>query len=451
MKKVCMMLVASLSISFMAGCGNSNSKEERKSKDGKTIVEVSTLRDTRFLKYAEKLYEQKNPNIDIQVRSTYPEGPPKKKMSDKEWEVFEEKMFSKMNTELLAGKGSDVIVLDSLPQEKYVKKGLLTDLSEMMEQDKSFDKNQYFSNILDNSKINGKLYGIPAYFWLSGLLGNDTAIQQSGVKINDKEWTWSEFTSIGKELVNKGPLKHVMNGIEPEYMLKLLVQDHYAELVDKASGKANFQSDLFVQMLENVKKMYDEKIITEDGLPVKETYFSPMQIMSVKNYFNFGNRLDITGAKTYQSPHIAGQKRGIAFTPETTVGINAKSPVKKQAWDFLKFLISEEIQKKWCDYSDDISSRVPSNFPIHKAVYEQQIKALKEKGKIEDPDGDINVTENDIQELEKMVAEISVQASEGTKVESIIAEESKSYFSGQKSAKDVAVLIQNRVTTYINE
>ena len=50
-----------------------------------------------------------------------------------------------------------------------------------------------------------------------------------------------------------------------------------------------------------------------------------------------------------------------------------------------------------------------------------------------------------------MVAEISVQASEGTKVESIIAEESKSYFSGQKSAKDVAVLIQNRVTTYINE
>ena len=266
--------------------------------------------DTRFLKYAEKLYEQKNPNIDIQVQSAYPEGPPKKKMSIKESEILHEKMINKMNTELLAGKGSDVIVLDSLPQEKYVKKGLLTDLSEMMEQDKSFDKNQYFNNILDNSKINGKLYGIPAYFWLSGLLGNDTAIQQSGVKINDKEWTWSEFTSIGKELVNKGPLKHVMNGIEPEYMLKLLVQDHYAELVDKASGKANFQSDLFVQMLENVKKMYDEKIITEDGLPVKETYFSPMQIMSVKNYFNFGNRLDITGAKTYQSPHIAGQKRG---------------------------------------------------------------------------------------------------------------------------------------------
>ena len=39
MKKVCMMLVASLSISFMAGCGNSDSKEERKTKDGKTIVE----------------------------------------------------------------------------------------------------------------------------------------------------------------------------------------------------------------------------------------------------------------------------------------------------------------------------------------------------------------------------------------------------------------------------
>lgn len=101
--------------------------------------------------------------------------------------------------------------------------------------------------------------------------------------------------------------------------------------------------------------------------------------------------------------------------------------------------------------SDEVQSK-GNAFPINKALYEQQIKTLKEKGKIEHISGSmINVTESDIQELEKMVAEISVQSPQGTKIESIIAEESKSYFSGQKSAKDVAALIQNRVTTYINE
>ncbi|PEP56778.1 ABC transporter substrate-binding protein [Bacillus pseudomycoides] len=439
MKKVCMMLVASLSISLVAGCGNSDSKEERKTKDGKTIVEVSTLGDTKSLKQAEKLYEQKNPKIDIQIKGAFPENGSDKEGSKTD-DTSIEKTISKVNTEFLSGKGSDVIVLDGLPADKYGKKGLLTDLSKMMEQDKSFDKNQYFNKVLDNSKTNEKLYGIPLYFWLSGLLGDDKAIQQSGVKVNDKEWTWSEFTSIGKELASKGTHTHVIGNTSPEQMLQFLVQDHYSKLVDKASGQAKFQSDLFVQMLEDVKKMYEQKIVTADSVALGEAYFVPAPIMSVEEYFSFGYSLGITESKMYQKPHIAGQKKGVAFTPNTTVGINAKSPVKKEAWNFLKFLMSDEVQSKG------------NGFPINKAVYEQQIKTLKEKGGIEGPDGSmINVTESDMQGLEKMAAEISVQSPQSTKIESIIAEESKSYFSGQKSAKDVAALIQNRVTTYINE
>jgi len=439
MKKVCMMLVASLSISLVAGCGNSDSKEERKTKDGKTIVEVSTLGDTKSLKQAEKLYEQKNPKIDIQIKGAFPENGSDKEGSKTD-DTSIEKTISKVNTEFLSGKGSDVIVLDGLPADKYGKKGLLTDLSKMMEQDKSFDKNQYFNKVLDNSKTNEKLYGIPLYFWLSGLLGDDKAIQQSGVKVNDKEWTWSEFTSIGKELASKGTHTHVIGNTPPEQMLQFLVQDHYSKLVDKASGQAKFQSDLFVQMLEDVKKMYEQKIVTADSVALGEAYFVPAPIMSVEEYFSFGYSLGITESKMYQKPHIAGQKKGVAFTPNTTVGINAKSPVKKEAWNFLKFLMSDEVQSKG------------NGFPINKAVYEQQIKTLKEKGGIEGPDGSmINVTESDMQGLEKMAAEISVQSPQSTKIESIIAEESKSYFSGQKSAKDVAALIQNRVTTYINE
>ncbi|PEZ50358.1 ABC transporter substrate-binding protein [Bacillus cereus] len=445
MKKVCMMLAASLSLISVAGCGNSDSKDERKTKDGKTIVEVSTLGSTESLKQAEKLYEQKNPKIDIQIKGAFPEnesktGGSKTEGSQKD-ETSAEKIISKVNTEFLAGRGSDVIVLDGLPADKYGKKGLLTDLSEMIEQDKSFDKNQYFDKVLDNSKTNEKLYGIPLYFWLSGLLGDDKAIQQSGVKVNDKEWTWSEFTSIGKELASKGTHTHVIGNTPPEQMLQFLVQDHYNELVDKASGKAKFQSDLFVQMLEDVKKMYDEKLATADEVNLGESYFVRLpMIMSIEDYFSTGALLGITGTKIYQKPHIAGQKKGVAFTPNTTVGINEKSPVKKEAWNFLKFLMSDEVQSKG------------NGFPINKAVYEQQIKTLKEKKGIEGPDGTlINVTESDIQGLEKMVAEISVQSPQSTKIESIIAEESKSYFSGQKSAKDVAALIQNRVKTYINE
>jgi hypothetical protein len=36
-------------------------------------------------------------------------------------------------------------------------------------------------------------------------------------------------------------------------------------------------------------------------------------------------------------------------------------------------------------------------------------------------------------------------------IDQIISEETGAFFSGQKSAKDVAGIIQNRVSTYVNE
>ena len=39
----------------------------------------------------------------------------------------------------------------------------------------------------------------------------------------------------------------------------------------------------------------------------------------------------------------------------------------------------------------------------------------------------------------------------GRQISSIVAQEAESYFSGQKSAADVAALIQNRVSVYLAE
>ena len=45
----------------------------------------------------------------------------------------------------------------------------------------------------------------------------------------------------------------------------------------------------------------------------------------------------------------------------------------------------------------------------------------------------------------------STTARGGRQISSIVAQEAASYFSGQKSATDVATLIQNRVSIYLEE
>lgn len=44
-----------------------------------------------------------------------------------------EDVIRALNTELLNGKGADVLILDGLPMETYKNKGILADLSSLFE------------------------------------------------------------------------------------------------------------------------------------------------------------------------------------------------------------------------------------------------------------------------------------------------------------------------------
>ncbi|MDT8978838.1 hypothetical protein RQP50_21610 [Paenibacillus sp. chi10] len=63
----------------------------------------------------------------------------------------------------------------------------------------------------------------------------------------------------------------------------------------------------------------------------------------------------------------------------------------------------------------------------------------------------VKATEGYFIKAKQLLAAASGYRSGEDKLYSIVGEEAKSYFSGQKSAEEVAKLIQNRVTTYLNE
>lgn len=56
-----------------------------------------------------------------------------------------------------------------------------------------------------------------------------------------------------------------------------------------------------------------------------------------------------------------------------------------------------------------------------------------------------------IQKGQTLLAAAGGYRSSDDKLSAIVTEEAKSYIAGQKSAEEVAKLIQNRVTTYLNE
>ncbi len=430
-------------------------------KDGKKInteqktIVVSTFYHGDFFLEAKKRYEAKYPHITIDVQ--YVES------TDADAAAKLEKYEKTIGTAMLSGKGPDLIDMDQLPTESYVNKKLLANLGTMMDQDDTFNKDDYFNNIFEGIKVNGGLYGMPMGFFVYGLIGNETMIEKSGIKVDDSNWDWSQFANTTKEIsetVNGGASGLAVGGsggiITADFKISKyvseFVNDQYATFVDQESGKANFESTAFIDLLKEVKRLVDEKVI---DLAASNVIFRETQINSPGDYVRalkesqfYPNNSDFK-SKLYLRPNGSGQEAGGYFRTYQTVGLNAKSEVKEEAWHFLKFMMSEEMK-------DAASS---TGFPLNKKNYALIAEKALEKGKVESDQsiGPLkgvvyDITQEDIDELEKFLvnAKYPVQFKE-SKINEIITEEAHAYFMGQKSPEAVAGLIQNRVTTVLNE
>ncbi|BBI34298.1 ABC transporter substrate-binding protein [Cohnella abietis] len=411
----------------------------------KTVV-FSTFFPDEFFKEAKKRYETKHPNITIELKSV--------STDDAQLEENLEKFVKTTNTAMLSGKGPDLMEMDQLPSGDYIKKHLLTDMSDLMDNDPTFKKDNYFTNVLDGLKVNGGNYGMPMGFFVFALLGNETFIEKSGVKFDDKHWNWSQFASVAKELVKNADKDHqfALGRSLPEYMITQRVNDQFSTFVDQVNGKANFDSVAFTDLLKEVKSLFDDKIISQEmGFPI----FNEAQINSPADYIRelkqsefFPNNLAYK-SKLYFKPNANGQQTGSFFRTYKTIGLNDRSAVKAEAWDFLKFMLSDEMQDK----------SKGAGFPLNKASYKKTAQDLLKIGKVESvqPIGPMkgkvfDITQKDIDDLDKfLTGAIYPVQFKPSKIDEILREESQAYYSGQKSPEAVAKLIQNRVTSILNE
>ncbi|SDE14561.1 multiple sugar transport system substrate-binding protein [Paenibacillus sp. UNCCL117] len=481
LRKMTIILISCLLIVVMAGCSGNNSEgassgsgtqdlqgtqthapakpEQSTAMPTPDPNKQSTLvftmyKNDPYLQDAKIAYEKKHPNIKIDLRYTIKNG------SEDVSGVKQEKFQSTLIADFLKGEGPDMIVTDNLPSSKYVGKGLLADVGRMMSGDPAFSEEQYFQNILNNLKeSDGGLYTVPLSFSLSAWMGDQEALEKSGVKFDDKTWTWNQFIDTGKALSQLGGNKYALVTKAPQVLLSDMVSASYPLLMDRITRKAHFDSDFFIRMLEQIKTMEAEKVVSYvNNLSESKAYFTETVLLTPYQYFistadmkeNRGNK-----PKLYEKPKAEGQQPGGYFSPLTNIAINSKSSLQPEAWDFLKFLMSGEASTASSWGPDDLAYEgqgYNGTFPISRTVYEAKTDKLLQAGEVPTVtnNGTIRVTKEDLQELESILLQANkpiAQIDIGTS----LFKESPAFFSGQKSAPAVAKILQNKATTYLNE
>lgn len=378
---------------------------------------------------------------------------------------------TQLNNDIIAGNMPDIMILNSgeFDPSKYVSKGLLADVGELMQNDPEISKIEYNQNVFDAYKINGKLYHvIPSYHVRTYIAKKSLVGERNSITFEEAEKilaTMPEGASMFEDLTRS-------------YFMEVMMSVRGNDFVDVTTGKCKFDSDDFIAMMEFAKTLPENNESYEGDIgfegvartePAEYNYseyelrfrnnkvlFCDTYISSLKNMIYTINGRIGEDVSYVGFPTASGQ--GATITADVSYVLAAKSKNINVAWDFVKYYLTDEYQDtlEW-------------TFPVAKKQFEAAcLEATKkeryknyETGVEEERDYTYYIADEEIvippltnaqkDEACNYVLSINTKGFENREVLNIINEEMEGFFLDQKSAKEVAGIIQSRVQLYVNE
>ncbi|MEL7564083.1 MAG: extracellular solute-binding protein [Dehalobacterium sp.] len=449
---------------FAAGCGDSQVVGEENNS-----LTISVVTKDMYLDMAVEKFKELHPGVNVEVKeytsNPLPASSGKNNVMVKADDPADiEKYVTAMNTQLMSGQGSDIILLNNLPYETYADKNLLVDLDQMMQEDQSFDRSKYYQNVLEAVKYKGVLYGLPVSFSIDMISADRTLLENSQVEIDDNTWNWDDFVKTAERIINdnnNGGTQelYALAGMDEKRLISSLVRENYSKLVDKEKKTADFTGKEFLDLLNLSKYLIDHKLVNTDTTQAKMADLASRGNL-VFNITPLRGFIDLQAAKTTFGGEVQflkspGSEGNLSFSTNAMYGISSNSANKELAWEFLKLLVSDEMM------SQKMLMGMPLNKSVVPQIAEDLIQSLEKggvkiamKGAGDSQTQPITLqppTQEDIDFVENLLEKANIYNGADQKIISIVQEETTAFFTGQKTAEMTAQLIQDRVSTYLNE
>ncbi len=370
-----------------------------------------------------------------------------------------EQAITNMNNDIISGKMPDILVVESNQDiSSWVNKGLLADIEALIAADPELSKQEYLENVWDAFSVNDKLYLVVPNFSVQ------TYVAKKSLVGDRNGWTMSEFQQFMKTM---DPEMKPFGDMVRESFMYYIMTYCGSDFVDVNTGTCNFMSEEFISMLEYVKTLpveydddywndYDytlyESQYREDRTLLMNLYISRIQDINYSINGYFGEEVEFVGF-----PGIAGNSSVIQ--PGSYLYAIAEGSANKQgAWDFVKYYLTPEYQNSEENWS----------LPVLKSAFETQAMKATEKpywidgegNKIEYDDyfylnGESIIidrfTKEEVEAICEFIYSVNKRSYYNQDIINIVNEEAALFFDGQKSARDVAGVIQSRVQIYVDE
>ena len=402
-------------------------EKDNKENRAKDILSIYTLRKDEGVQKLADYYQKKNKNIQTKVIVGLKEDD-NKKLDD---------AIKKLNTSILGGDGPDIIFLDGLNVNTYLKNNMLLQLDSKIGE---IDSKDNFKHIIQSFSQEGEIHAVPVRFGVPIVLSKYRDI----------------IDAKNGDAFLSGIQKHDIK--VDEYTLPNDVRFYYQVFLENNIEIQQQKKSKVQNFIESIKLLYD---ITENhenarlshlALPPQQTGESMNYLLDTSDlaldYILDGHDLQMLQQVNNVEYGISSNEKGICYMPRLIVGINANTKQKDLSKDFIAYILSEEGQK--------ITGET-MGLPVNKKCLSEVLKSLQAEPSEIGNDSTSKVfqfstlSEAEINNFIEQIQNVSQQTNNNYIVMSIFMEYTEKYLNGEISKKKAIREIVNRLEVYTNE
>lgn len=386
--------------------------------------------------------------------------------------ITREDALKKLNTQLLSGSGPDILMLDGINIDTYAEKGVLMDLSDIVNETDQTDG--LYRNLIENIRTDDKMYAVPAKFTIPVLFGDETYVgsavdYQSIADMAEQAREAYPDTNILGVCSSTGIMRRFMpvcaptwkdadgqldqgkvrafleqskrlydvemNGTPEEY-----IQQYQQNVID-ADGR-NFEEEKYFMM-------------TQDTLYLmREAPFAYGELVNASSYRDMLSVPRIDGLEDTLMKLMSGQCDNV-YHPMSIAGINSATQNADAAKQFVRMMLGVTVQ-------EEMQFGIPVNkkaLPAHFAYDESELG--DDGGQyymgFSTKDGKsfdytiYPVNQDGIDKLESWIAQLDTPYLSDTVLEAAVYAEGAKYLEGTQDIDAAVKAIVNSVEIYLYE
>jgi len=351
--------------------------------------------------------------------------------------------YTRMITEIISGRSPDIICLTGLPFAQFASRDMFVDLYPFLDADAVLNRDVMIGNLLNEDKVDGKLFRIIPSFNINTLIGSAALLG------TDPGWNIEEFLAV----LEANPQADIPMGtlFSSQRFLQYSLFHGMHNYIDRDSGTVDFDNDKFIELLELADTFPTEIIWSSD-----QHILTGRQIMTSITIGEFdaymhGRALYAYGGRTVIKGFPTEDRSGHLLIPLESMAITARSKNIEGAWEFIRSLLLEDFQR----------NHITQGFPANKMIFEERVEGAKnppwgrqeityvhEYGPVSIPVSPLMRTEAEV--IMDILDNIRILP-EDEALMNIITESASDFFNRRISAQDAARIIQSRAGNYISE